>query len=138
MDTELIIILAAGPQGKLEVVGHYEMESDAQPGLEHVMARASQYQGCKFYALRIDPDRAATLHEVEAAPHFGPLIGVVASHPTDDSKRKHLPPGHAKRHARNQANQRRTGRAAGRAPCWGCRNNSSDREQHICTFGNRQ
>lgn len=133
MQTELIIILASGgPAGKLEIVGHYEMESDAQPGLEHVMARAKQYPERRFYALRIDPDRAATLHEVMAAPRFGPLIDVVPSHPTDDGKIKHQAPGHAKRHARIEANQRRMGQS-GR--CWGCDNDSDDTKQHVCRKG---
>ncbi len=134
MQTELIIILAAGPHGRLEVVGHYETELDDQPGLEHVMARAKQYPDRKFYALRIDPDRAAELHEVIAAPAFGLLLDVVPSHPTDDAKIKHLAPGHTKRHARNRANQRRRGRSG---PCWGCDNSSTEGEQHVCAFGNR-
>lgn len=136
MNTDLIVIIAAGPQGRLEIVGHYETELDDQPGLEHVMARAKQYPERSFYALRIDPDRAATLQEIEAAPHFGPLLGFVASHPTDDRKRKHLPPGHAKRHARHRANQCRMGMST--APCWGCNNGSDDPEQHVCGEGNRE
>ncbi len=132
MQTELIIVLAAGPKGRLEVVGHYETELDDQPGLEHVMARAGQYPDRKFYALRIDPDRAAELREVIAAPSFGQLLNVVPSHPTDEGKVKHLAPGHAKRHARHRANQRRMGQSG---PCWGCDNKSFDPEQHVCKKG---
>ncbi len=137
MQTELIIILAAGPHGKLEVVGHYEMELDDQPGLERVMSRAKQYPDRRFYALSIDPDRAATLHEVMAAPRFGPLVDVVLSHPTGEAAAKHQPPGHAMRHARHKANQRLTGQD-GHRPCWGCDNDSSNPEQHVCDFGNRE
>lgn len=138
MQTELIIVLAAGPQGKVEIVGHYETELDDQPGLEHVMARAKQYPERSFYALRIDPDRAATLQQIVAAPQFGRLLDVVPSHPTDDEKRKHLPPGHKQRRERLAAIQLRCG--GPRSRCWGCDNGSSNPEQHAgdCPEGNRE
>ncbi len=135
MNTELIIVLAVRPDRRLEIVGHYETELDDQPGLEHVMTRATKDNPKrKYFALRIDPDRATELCEVIAAPAFGPLVAAVASHPTDDGKPKHAPHGLARRQARNRAGQRR---GIG-GPCWGCDNNSTNPEQHAsdCPKGN--